>query len=113
VPEEVMLSVVDEPESDAVAKSGALGALGAVRSIVMVVEAELFEMGPTLGVVAVSATEFALRRGTRVPSLHPVMVIEKLMPLVALDEKEQPVAVPVFAKSAVSRPVMDSDMVNE
>ena len=113
VPAVVMLSVVDEPRSEAVARSGALGAAGAVRSIVIVVEAELFEVGPELGVAAVSATEFAFSRGIRVPSLHPVMVTVKLVPLLAFGEKEQPVAVPALAKSGAASPVMDSDIVRE
>lgn len=86
--------------------------VGAVRSMVIVVEAAEFEVGPLLGVAAVSATVFALRRGVRVPSLHPVMVIVKLVPLAALGENVQPVAVPEFAKSVDANPVMDSDIDN-
>ena len=107
-----MLSVEEVPTSDAAARSGTLGATGAVLSMVIVVVAEVFELGPLLGVGAVSATVFAFKRGISVPSLQPVIVIVKLVPLLAFGEKLQLVAVPAFAKSAAARPLMDSDIVN-
>ena len=86
--------------------------VGAVRSMVIVVVALVADVGPELGGVAVSETEFAFKRGTRVPSLQPVIVTVKLVPLLAFGEKLQLVAVPAFAKSAAARPLMDSDIVN-
>ena len=105
-----MLSVEEDPTSDAAARSGTLGAAGAVLSMVIVVVAEVFELGPVLGVGAVSATVFAFRRGISVPSLQPVIVIVKLVPLLALGEKLQLVAVPAFVRSDDDRPLIDSDI---
>ena len=87
--------------------------VGAVRSMVIVVVALVADVGPELGGVAVSETEFAFKRGTRVPSLQPVIVTVKLVPLLTLGANVQPVAVPAFTKPLAVSPIIDSDMVNE
>lgn len=55
--------------------------LGAVRSMVIVVVAEAFELGPVFWVGAPSATVLAFNRGVKVPSPQPVTVMVKLVPL--------------------------------
>jgi hypothetical protein len=88
-----------------------LGALGAVRSIVIVVVAVATLVGPTSEALLV--TELAASLGITVPSLHPEIVIIKLEPLVALGEKVQSVAVPAFEKSPETKPLIDSEKVTE
>ena len=83
-------------------------AVGAVVSTVTE-EASTAAAGPALE--EVSATEPAASRKTTVPAEQEetVTVIEE--PEAAEGEKEQPVAVPAFEKSAEVRPVTDSEKV--
>ena len=83
-------------------------AVGAVVSTVTE-EASTAAAGPALE--EVSATEAAASRKTTVPAEQEetVTVIEE--PEAAEGEKEQPVAVPTFEKSAEVRPGTDSEKV--
>ena len=73
--------------------------VGAVLSIIIgVVVCESAE-GPFVA-VTVPYTEFAITFGISVPSPQELTVNVKEVPDAALMEKEQPVAVPAFAKSA-------------
>ena len=83
-------------------------AVGAVRSTVTE-EASKLVAGPLLP--AESATEEAARRSTTVPSEQEVSetVIEE--PEAAEAVKAQPVAVPVFEKSAAVKPEIVSEKV--
>jgi hypothetical protein len=63
--------------------------------------------------VTVPYTEFAISWGMTVPSPHELTVSVKLVPEDALTEKEHPVAVPAFEKSAFAIPVTFWDMTIE
>jgi hypothetical protein len=72
--------------------------VGAVRSMIIVVLAEVLEGGPFV-LVTVPKTEFARTWGVRVPSPQEDIDMVIVVPEVALGENEQPVAVPAFEKS--------------
>jgi hypothetical protein len=102
-----MLSVLETPVSDAFARSGALGAAGAVLSMVIVVAELVAEVGPALALLLV--TELADTLGIKVPSPQPVAVSVKDVPLVPLVEKLQLAAVPLFVRSSAPNPEIDSE----
>jgi hypothetical protein len=80
--------------------TGADGAVGAVRSIVMVA-AEILDGGPATPVEDVAPP--AAKVGITVPSEHPVAVtVSELVavPEIGVQEKVHPVAVPPLLKSA-------------
>ena len=95
---------------DDVAAEAASVTVGAVASRVMVVVAAVADAGPMLPTA--SATCAAFRRGMMVPDEQLATVMVRLVPVAALGEKEQPVAVPVFSKSPAASPVMLSDIVS-
>ena len=68
------------------------------------------EVGPVRP--ARSATELAASRGITVPSELQVTETVKVVPLELLGVNTHVAAVPVLLKSALSRPVIDSDMVS-
>jgi hypothetical protein len=92
----VALSLVDAPVSDAVAKSTALGAAGAVRSIVTVVPSA-FAPGPVPPLDG--AIELAARRGVTVPSPHEDAVTVKVVDVTEVIENTQPDDVPALLMS--------------
>jgi hypothetical protein len=75
--------------------------VGAVRSMIIVVLAEVLEGGPFV-LVTVPNTEFARTWGVRVPSPQEDIDMVIVVPEDALGENEQPVAVPVLEKSPAS-----------
>jgi len=83
-------------------------ALGAVRSI-RTREADAAEEGPLFA--ALSLTARAAKRVTTVPSEHEATVTVIDEPEDAEGVKTQPVAVPVFEKSAEARPLTTSEKV--
>jgi hypothetical protein len=95
----VLLSVDDEPVSDAVAKSMPLGAFGGVVSRVTEFAVEA---APGPDAPAEVVIEPLARVGATVPSLQPVIVMvnEEAVPDDGETENTQPVAVPEFEKSA-------------
>ena len=83
-------------------------AVGAVRSTVTE-EAEEAAAGPIL--VAVSVTELAANLSTTVPSEQEAAVIVIEEPEAEEGVNTQPVADPVFEKSAAARPEIASEKV--
>ena len=107
----VMLSVPDDPVSDARTRSGVAGAAGAVRSMVTVVPGAA-EPGPTVPLVPV--IELTPSVGISVPSLQLVTVIVYVVvePVVGDVPNVQPVAVPVFVISDAVRVVASTAVTN-
>ena len=83
--------------------------VGAVRSMVML-EPVTASAGPVLP--AASTAPAAAKRGTRVPSEQLVIVTVREALESVLGSKTQPVAVPVFDRSAAITPVTDSENVS-
>ena len=104
-----MLSVEEVPTSDAAARSGTLGATGAVLSMVIVVDEFVAVGGPESELLFVTALAATL--GINVPSPHPDAVTVNVVPLDPLTEKLHPVEVPEFVRSLPSNPLTLSEKV--
>lgn len=104
------MSVLEEPVSDAAARSGEPGE-GAVRSMVSV-EPSAAVPGPLTPPDEV--TDVAASRGISVPSEQPtaVTVNVAVVPLVGDGVNEQPVAVPALVKSLEATVVASTVLLN-
>ena len=100
----VRSSVLDWPASEAVARSGVVGAVGAVRSIRICC--------PSFAVAGIwfwyaSIDALGVKRGWTVPSPQLAAVTVRVVPE-PLSDHTHPVAAPALAKSAATMPVVAS-----